>query len=144
MIEFVNKTVKQGNSLCVRVPSTIVQELKLKEGSEVVLTIKPMNYLKLESEKAVQQFLETANKIKKLDKYSDTKKKLFIILNYQFIKTFSIKNENKKKKAQTKFMKEKKKEFGSKLIDEFLDFAQIFREEAFAEGDELILKQKYR
>lgn len=146
-IEFVNKVVKQGNSLCVRIPNTIKKELDLSEGIEIIMSItKQDKELYKYNEKNIQYMLDMANKVKKLDKYKEMKKRFFIILNYKFLEETISDDSNEMKKRQIKFIKEKKKEFGSKLIEEFIKFSTIFNKEAFIteKGGMIVPKSKYR
>ena len=49
-------------------------------------------------------------------------------------------------KAEVEEGKEEKKEFGSRLIDEFLEFSKVFNKEAFVteKNGITVLKLKYR
>jgi antitoxin component of MazEF toxin-antitoxin module len=137
--EFVNNVVKQGNSLCVRIPSIISKELGLKEGKEISVTVIPRESFYKYDEKTIQKLLNIAKKIKKLRRYNELKQKFFIMLNFEFLK----KTVSKK---QINFIKEKKKEFGSKIIEEFIDWAMTFNKEAFITEKDgaMFLKSRYR
>jgi|SRR3989344_4382287 len=117
-MKFVNKIVKQGNSLCLRVPNIVVKELGLKENFKVIAKIEPYN--KIKKEKIAEILLDTSNKIPKLEKYTESKKKFFILLMQE------IGEENS---PLPEIIKEKKKEFGEKLIKEFWNFYNIMKNE---------------
>ena len=137
--EFVNKVVRQGNSLCVRIPNSICKELRLNEGKEVSIAIIPRESFYKYDEKTIQKLLDIAKKVKRLRKYKELKQRFFIILNFEFLKETT-------QKKQIKFIKEKSREFGPKIINEFIDWAMTFNKEAFiTEKDGAIfLKSKYR
>lgn len=107
-VEFVNKVVKQGNSLCVRIPSTIKKELKLGEGKEIIVTIMPQECLYKYDDEMIQYLLNIAKKVKKLKRYNELKQRFFIILNFEFLKETTTKNQKEQKRKQIKFIKEKK------------------------------------
>lgn len=143
--EFINKVVRQGNSLCIRIPNTVKKELNLEEGDDVLVSLVPQQFLYRYDEDTVRYLLKISNKISKLDKYSQTKKRFFIMLNFEFLKETASKNSKERKIKQNKFFKEKRKEFGSKLINEFVDWGMIFNKETMiTEGDSLILKPEFR
>ena len=73
--QFKNKVVKQGNSLCIRIPLSIVRELKLDTGDDVSLSIHKMDYEKY-SRYYEEDLLFRINKVKEFDKYSNFLKKL--------------------------------------------------------------------
>jgi antitoxin component of MazEF toxin-antitoxin module len=143
--DFVNRIVKQGNSLCVRVPNNIVKQGNLREGMEANVIISPPEDMYAYTEKSADTLLKIANKVKKLNRFDELKKRFFIMLNFAFLKeTIDVDMEEAKSK-QMKFIDKKKKEFGEKIIDEFIDFATILNGEAYVtEGDVTILKSKYR
>ena len=130
-IHFVNKIVKQGNSLCVRIPLAIVKEGKLKEGMEVLMSMIPKEIDYTYNEDYVKHLIKIADKVKELDRYSEFSKRLYILLNFQYLE---------------QFISTIKKEFGHKFLTDFLDFEEIFNKEAFETGEEgiPILKKEFR
>ncbi len=133
-VYFVNKVIKQGNSLCVRIPNQIVKEQNLEKGDEILVNISKVSYEY--DPDAIEHLLEISNKIPALDKYSKTQKRLFVILNFDYL-------ENLDKKEN--WFGKKNKEFGKEFMDIFLEFERTFQKEAFIEEEGVyILKEKYR
>ena len=145
-IDFTNRLVKQGNSLCIRIPNSLIKEGNLKEGQEVALSLRIDKDIYKYDEETLQYLLNIANKVKKINGYDDLKKRLFIMLNFEFLRQTSNKDSEIQEKKQIKFIKEKRKEFGDKIIEEFLDFSKLFNKEAFITDKNgiTILKQEYR
>ncbi len=142
--DFVNKIVRQGNSLCVRIPSSIVKRGNLKEGMEANIIISPPADMYSYNEKNIQTLLIIANKVKKLDKYPEIKKRFFIMLNFEFLKETTSSDKEETEKKQVNFINHKKEEYGESLINEFVDFAMTFNKEAYTKEDDVaILKPKY-
>ena len=55
------------------------------------------------------------------------------------------KDDKERKKRRLRFIKQKKTEFGQKIIDEFIDFATTLNREAFIEENGVaILKPQFR
>lgn len=135
---FINKAIKQGNSLCVRIPKIIRNQGKIEEGTEIYVEVTPQNFYKFDEESASKLFKISKN-IKRLNRYSDEKKRLFIYLNFKFIEKIS---EN----GKIKFIESIKEDFGEKMLKEFLDFEEVLNKEAFIHEKDgsLILKKKYR
>jgi len=52
------KVAKWGNSLAVRLPASLVQELNLKEGDEIDLRATGSKALQVSADESRQQFLE--------------------------------------------------------------------------------------
>lgn len=144
-VGFVNNIVKQGNSLCVRIPNTIIKELDLKEGNEIVMLITAHKNLYKYNEKTIQQLLKLSKRVKKLNGYNETTKRIFITFLFQYLDETTSPDKKEENKRQIKFVKEKRRELGSKFINEFTRFAQIFNKEAFImENNIPILKPEYR
>lgn len=145
-VDFVNRVVRQGNSLCVRIPAMVAKELKLDEGKDVLVSLMPQEVVYKYDEEAAQYVLKVANKVKALDNYSQIQKRLFIMLNFQMLEETAARDEQEMKRKRLMFFKEKKKEFGSKFIDEFVDFEKTFNKEAFVteKNGTTILKPQYR
>lgn len=143
--DFVNKIVRQGNSLCVRIPNSIVKQGNLEEGMDAHLQISAPEIMYAYNEKNVALLLTIANNIKTLQKYDDLKKRFFIMLNFEFLKQTSVVSEEESEQKQIDFINHKKKEFGNKIIDEFIDFSIILNKEAYImDGNVAILKEKYQ
>ncbi len=145
-VDFVNRVVRQGNSLCVRIPAMVAKELKLDEGKDVLVSLMPQEVIYKYDEEAAQYVLKVANKVKAMDKYSQIQKRFFIILNFQMLEETAARAEQEMKRKQLTFFKEKKKEFGSKFINAFVAFEKIFNKEAFITEKDgtTILKPQYR
>ncbi|UCD21085.1 MAG: hypothetical protein JSW08_00870 [archaeon] len=145
-IDFTNRLVKQGNSLCIRVPSSVVKEGNLKEGKEVVLSMRVDKDIYNYDEEAINYLLKIANKVPGLKKYDHFKKRFFIMLTFEFLRKTSDKNLKIQEKKQIEFIKEQKKEFGDSLIEKFLEFSKLFNKEAFIneKNGVTILKKEYR
>jgi antitoxin component of MazEF toxin-antitoxin module len=144
--EFINSVVKQGNSLCVRIPCQVSKELNLKEGEEISVSLTCQKNEYKYNEEVIQKLLKISNKIRKLDKFSELKKRFFIMLNFEFLNKTYSKDLKEQKRKQIDFIKEKKKEFNSRIIEEFIEWGTIFNKEVFVkdkEGNEII-KSKYR
>jgi antitoxin component of MazEF toxin-antitoxin module len=58
--DFVNRVVRQGNSLCVRIPHGTIRKLDLKEGCQVLITITPQDFLSICNEEVIQHLLRIA------------------------------------------------------------------------------------
>ena len=142
-IKFVNKLVKQGNSLCVRVPSSIVKDGRLNEGMEVLMSIVPKEVNYEYGTKLINNLLKTSNKVKKLNKYNEMEKRLFIVLNFEFLKFSRGKNLEKRGRE---FYDVLTSLFDKKFADKFIDFETTFNEEAFISEEDgtTILKPEYR
>ena len=134
------KIVKQGNSLCVRVPNIVKKSLNLKEGVDVMISIRRTKYEF--TNKHLEYLLKLANNVKKLDKFGEEKKRLYIHLNFRFVE----KVLDKSPKTQDKFIEQLRKEFGNPFINEWLEFEKIFEKEAVHTDKEgyTILKDYYQ
>ena len=143
--EFNNRIVRQGNSLCVRIPHSAIRQLSLQEGSETAVTITPQHSMGICNEDVMQHLLNAASKVKQLDKFRIPKQRLFIFLNFEFLKTTSSPNLKREKELQIKFVKTLRKEIGVKLANEFLEWGMTFNREAFTkENGAYWLKQEYK
>ena len=143
--DFVNKIVRQGNSLCVRIPSIVVKQGNLREGMEANIIITPPREMYKYNEKNAELLFKVSNSVKELDRYDKLKKRFFIMLNFDFLSKTVFPDENEAKKRQVDFINERKKEFGDKLIEEFIEFSTVLNEEAFeTEGEVVVLKTKYQ
>ncbi len=142
-VPFLNRIVKQGNSLCVRVPNSAVKELDLKEGSEVAIEIVKTNYEC--NDEMINGYIDIMNKVKELNKFSNLQKRFFAIFNFKFLQETEgdpIKN----KELAKKFWKESEKEFGRKFMTDFEEFANIIKEKVvIQEGSgTFVIKEEYR
>ena len=124
-VNYSGKAVKQGNSLCIRIPNFVKKELDIREGNELIVSIQKakMKY----SEEYVSYMLKIADKVKKLDKYSQEKKKFFLRLNFDYVEESIDENDEVKYKK----IESMKKEFGSRLINDWLRFEEILNKESF-------------
>lgn len=138
---FSNKVVKQGTSLCVRIPYHIVKEQTLAEGDEVVMTLKKADYSKNE----ISDLLNIANKVKKLDKYSQLKKRIFLNMLFEYLNYTTWDEREDPKIIEKKLVDLFAKDFDSTLINEFTKFCDTFNKEAFDMDEGIaVLRKKYR
>lgn len=56
------QVAKWGNSLAVRLPVAVVEELGLKEGDDIQITVKAKDQMEVEKKRGVEDMLETLNK----------------------------------------------------------------------------------
>ncbi|MFH2019943.1 MAG: hypothetical protein ABIJ34_00885 [archaeon] len=145
-VSFVNRIVKQGNSLCVRIPNSIVKEGKLKEGMEVLMSMVPQEVRYDYDKESIEKLLDISNRIRNLDKFSETEKRLFLVLNFDFLRyAGNTKLENITKKSKEYSLK-LSKEFGKIFSQRFDEFEIVLNREAFiTEKDGIcVLKPEYR
>jgi len=137
--EFMNYVVKQGNSLCVRIPKNISESMKLTETDSVKITIEKLGYefYNKNYEEMKKRFI----KVPEIMKMNLSEEKM--LLYYQFILKEGERNHQYHKKALVdkgnkkagveEFMKganeirkeyhdKIKKEFGEKIYIEFNKF----------------------
>jgi len=145
-IDFVNKIVRQGNSLCIRIPNSIIKEGEFREGQEIAMSIFLEKNIYKYDEKTIKNLLKIANKIKELNKYNELQKRFFLSLIFTFLQETQAKNTEEREKKQSKFIADQRKEFGNKFIHDFLSFSEIFNKKAFiTESDgTTVLKSEYR
>jgi antitoxin MazE len=56
------RVAKWGNSLAVRLPVAVIDELGLKEGDDIQITVKGKDKIEVEKNRGVENMLETLNK----------------------------------------------------------------------------------
>lgn len=56
------QVAKWGNSLAVRLPVAVIEELGLKEGDDIQITIKAKDKMEVEKKRGVEEMLDTLNK----------------------------------------------------------------------------------
>ena len=56
------QVAKWGNSLAVRLPVAVIDELGLKEGDDIQITVKGKDKMEVEKKRGVEDMLETLNK----------------------------------------------------------------------------------
>lgn len=56
------QVAKWGNSLAVRLPVAVIEELGLKEGDDIQITVKAKDKMEVEKKRGVEEMLETLNK----------------------------------------------------------------------------------
>jgi antitoxin MazE len=56
------QVAKWGNSLAVRLPVAVIDELGLKEGDDIQITVKGKDKMEVEKKRGVEEMLETLNK----------------------------------------------------------------------------------
>ena len=121
--KFSNKVVRQGNSLCVRIPSKIVKKLKIEENKEVLVKIGTLEMAELDPN-IIEKYLELIKPIKKLKKHDRTKLLLLISLNFycgKHIKENWDTQENLEK-ALNKVNSYIVKQYGKKILEEYNEF----------------------
>lgn len=121
---FVNRVIKQGNSLCIRIPSSVVKEIALKEGVEVSIEIHKLDYAKYQQYYEID-FLKSIENLPEIKKISDIKKKLFTALCFDSLKRSSDSDKKKEEANLKEILMEYKKELGNKLFDEYVKFGEI-------------------
>ena len=142
---FVNNIIKQGNSMCVRIPSHIIKEGGLTEGMQAQIRIEPPEQLYTYNEKHIQTALNIANDIPSLKDIPELKKRVFIMMNFEFLKETTSSDQQEERERQATFLKKKRAEYGGKLIDEFLSFAQKLNQEAYVmEKGVAVLKKEFQ
>jgi len=136
----VNKVIKQGNSLCVRIPSHVTKQADLKVGDEVSLLLTPVKNYEYDEESA-ETFLKITKKIKKLRKFTEDKLRMFIIIHFRYLKEVYQKSMSQQKVYFNKL----RKEYSSKFVDDYLYWAQTINKEAFIHSKDgtLVMKPEY-
>jgi antitoxin component of MazEF toxin-antitoxin module len=122
--EFVNMVIKQGNSLCVRIPSSVVKAVNLKQGDDVVINLHKLDYDKFQFYYE-KDFIEKINNIPQFNKFSQTKKELYTKICFDFLKKSRNPNPKIEQKIKEDLSLELKKEFGEKFFIDFGEFAQL-------------------
>jgi antitoxin MazE len=56
------QVAKWGNSLAVRLPVAVIEELGLKEGDDIQITVKAKDKMEVEKKPGVEELLATLNK----------------------------------------------------------------------------------
>ena len=122
-MKFINKVVRQGTSLCVRIPNNVVKGLNLKEKEEVIVRMKKLEIKELEPE-LIKEYFKLYNSKKELKKYSRTKFLLLISLSFYAGKHMMKHNSTQEevKNAWSKILSDIEKEYGTKILKEFEKF----------------------
>ncbi len=129
-IKMSNYLVKQGNSYCIRIPSNIVKQLKAKQGDAIALKL---HKLKIEwNRDSEEAMFRNCRKIKSLNKFSDSKIRLFSMLFFNLgmgnLKAQSGLKEGSKESVETASAMLKdhyagiKKDWGEKVLEEYQYF----------------------
>lgn len=141
---FVNKVVKQGNSLCVRIPHSVVKELALEKGNDVAIEISKIDYS--QTDKHVEGFLNTIKNIKELKSMKPVKKRMFAVLLFDMLKKSQDTTEKKEEKKRIKVLKQYEKDFGKELIEEFYKFGDAVNKAAtiIEKDGSVVIKPKFR
>jgi antitoxin MazE len=61
-MEKMMQVAKWGNSLAVRLPVAVIEELGLKEGDDIQITVKAKDKMEVEKKRGVEEMLDTLNK----------------------------------------------------------------------------------
>ena len=61
-MEIIMQVAKWGNSLAVRLPVAVIEELGLKEGDDIQITVKAKDKMEVEKKPGVEELLATLNK----------------------------------------------------------------------------------
>lgn len=56
------QVARWGNSLAVRLPVAVIEELGLKEGDDIQITVKAKNKMEIEKKRGVNDMLDTLTK----------------------------------------------------------------------------------
>lgn len=119
---FGNKVVKQGNSFCVRIPSYIAKQAKLKVGKNISVILETNQ--EFDEDYSASLFFKISKKIKKLKKFSDDKIRVFILIHFKFLKGALDESE----KVKVLFFKKLRQDYGDKLVGEYLEWAKLLQE----------------
>jgi hypothetical protein len=84
--------------------------------------------------------------VKALKKFSSSKQRLFIFLNFEFLRETSNPDPEKEKELQEKFIHSLKEQIGVKLASEFVEWGMTLNQEAFIKEEDgsYYLKLEYR
>jgi hypothetical protein len=135
---FGNKIIKQGNSLCVRIPSYIAKQAKLKVGKNIAIILETNQVF--DEGYSSYLFMNISTKFKKLKKYSEDKIRVFILLHFKYLKEAT--DEDKKTKEQ--FYKKLRREYSDKLVDEYIDWTKVIQDAyIYSKDGSFIVKPKY-
>lgn len=135
---FGNKVVKQGNSLCIRIPSYVAKQAKLTVGKNVAIVLETNQVF--DEEYSTHLFMNISNKFKKLSKYREDKIRVFILLHFKFLK--EAMDENKKTKEQ--FFRKLKRDYSDKLVKEYIDWTKTIRDAyIYSKDGTFIVKPEY-
>ena len=135
---FGNKVIKQGNSLCVRIPSYIAKQARLKVGKNVAIVLETNQIF--DEEYSSYLFMSISKKFKKLRKYGEDKIRIFILLHFKYLKEAT----DKDKKTKERFFKNLRKEYSDKLVDEYLDWTKTIQDAyVYSEDGSFSIKPEY-
>lgn len=128
-INFVNTIVRQGNSLCIRIPNIVIKTLKLSVKDKVKISINKVeeNAIPLEN---LFKLAQNCRKLKELNRLSENK--LFFYC-FMLSRLAQVLKYNKKKARIIE--KQFEKDFGKKTVEEFAFFTK-----ALAKHSKLIAK----
>ncbi len=115
--------VKQGNSLCVRIPKKVASSLKVSENDMVEIEIK--KFERTPDKEYLENMLKVRKKFKELQKFSE--EQIIVLATLQRIQTFEI-LENKKydKEDLKKFDERIRKDFGKSMLNNYREFIDFF------------------
>jgi len=119
-IEFNTRVVKQGNSLCIRLPKEFAEQTEIYEGSYVKTTIQKTDIYNL-PEWMLKLYRKHLNKY--IRELSD--RELNLIIHMAGVKHFltkDIKNAKKKKEAEELYLKTVELERSKDLVEKFKKF----------------------
>lgn len=57
------RVAKWGNSLAVRLPATVVEELKLKEGDEIEITVAEKRHFEVARDRSREEAIESIRRL---------------------------------------------------------------------------------
>jgi antitoxin component of MazEF toxin-antitoxin module len=110
---FVNPLIKQGNSYCIRVPGNIVKETNAVEGD--LIAVKAQKLDLTPKEEHLNRLFEKVRPIKELNKFSDEKLMVMLMLLTRQGKLFLELKEYKTLISNEQIDAQKKKQYSDKV-----------------------------
>jgi len=129
-IKIANPLIKQGNSFCVRIPSSVIKQMKAKRGDYMVMKVKKVD-LEL-TEGVLEAYYKETRKCKKTSNFSREKvyflgsivflegKKIIDTNRNKLTDTMPLSEQKKLLKVQNDYRNKIKKELGEKLYKDYI------------------------
>jgi len=131
-----NYLIKQGNSYCIRIPSSVVKDMRAEEGDAVVIKVKKFNPELTAG--ALEAYYGLARRKKPLDKFS--REKIMVLGTLLFNEGKLIRDVNSGKqmrnesegkkmlKVMNSHREQIKRDFGEKTYNDYLFFVEQITE----------------
>ncbi len=119
---FGNKVVKQGNSLCVRIPSYIAKQAKIKPGRNISIILETNQ--EFDEGYSAELFMRISKNTKKTNKFGEDKIRMFIVLHLRYLKKALDRDEQFKRS----YWKKARKEYSDKFIEEYFEWCKLIQE----------------